>query len=144
MLIFQFPLWWFGLPAILKGWVDRIFAMDRIYGGGRWFDEGYCKGKRAMLSLTTGGGPGPFSEGEITGDINTHFNSINYGIFRFVGFDVLPPFVAWAPARIGEARQKDNIEQYVERVLAIPETEPIACRPLSDYDPRTLRLKTDE
>ena len=60
------------------------------------------------------------------------------------GFDVLPPFVAWAPARIGEARQKDNIEQYVERVLAIPETEPIACRPLSDYDPRTLRLKTDE
>ncbi|MED5357468.1 MAG: NAD(P)H-dependent oxidoreductase [Pseudomonadota bacterium] len=35
MLIFQFPLWWFGLPAILKGWVDRIFAMDRLYGGGR-------------------------------------------------------------------------------------------------------------
>jgi NAD(P)H dehydrogenase (quinone) len=23
-LIFTFPLWWFGLPAILKGWVDRI------------------------------------------------------------------------------------------------------------------------
>jgi NAD(P)H dehydrogenase (quinone) len=23
VLIFQFPLWWFGLPAILKGWVDR-------------------------------------------------------------------------------------------------------------------------
>ena len=80
--------------------------MDRIYGGGRWFDEGYCEGKRAMLSLTTGGGPEPFSEGGITGEINTHFNSINYGIFRFVGFDVLPPFVAWAPARIGEARQK--------------------------------------
>ncbi|MBG04854.1 MAG: NADPH quinone oxidoreductase [Rhodospirillaceae bacterium] len=144
VLIFQFPLWWFGLPAILKGWVDRIFAMDRIYGGGYWFDEGYFKGKRAMLSLTTGGGPGPFSEGGITGDIHTHLNSINYGIFRFVGFDVLPPFIAWAPARIGEARRKDNIEQYVERVLAIPETEPIAYLPLSDYDPKTLRLKTDE
>ncbi len=26
LLIFQFPLWWFGLPAILKGWVDRVFA----------------------------------------------------------------------------------------------------------------------
>ena len=94
MLIFQFPLWSFSLLSILKGWVDRIFAMDRIYGGGRWFDEGYCKGKRAMLSLTKGGEPGPFSEGGITGDVNTHFNSINYGIFRFVGFDLLPPFVA--------------------------------------------------
>ncbi|TIU61547.1 MAG: flavodoxin family protein, partial [Mesorhizobium sp.] len=28
-LILQFPLWWFGLPAILKGWVDRVFASRR-------------------------------------------------------------------------------------------------------------------
>jgi NAD(P)H dehydrogenase (quinone) len=35
-LILQFPLWWFGLPAILKGWVDRVFASGgRIYGGGK-------------------------------------------------------------------------------------------------------------
>jgi len=26
-LIFQFPIWWLGLPAILKGWVDRVFAV---------------------------------------------------------------------------------------------------------------------
>ena len=26
LLVFSFPLWWFGLPAILKGWVDRVFA----------------------------------------------------------------------------------------------------------------------
>jgi NAD(P)H dehydrogenase (quinone) len=44
VLIFQFPIWWFGLPAILKGWVVRVFALDRIYGGGRWFDNGYFKG----------------------------------------------------------------------------------------------------
>ena len=34
VLIFQFPLWWLGLPAILKGWVDRVFAVGRAYGGG--------------------------------------------------------------------------------------------------------------
>ena len=86
--------------------------MDRIYGGGCWFDEGYFKGKRAMLSLTTGGGPGPFSEGGITGDIHTHLNSINYGIFRFVGFDVLPPFIAWAdtPALIAESVARQGAE----------------------------------
>ncbi|HEY3144719.1 MAG TPA: NAD(P)H-dependent oxidoreductase, partial [Dongiaceae bacterium] len=26
LMIWQFPLWWFGVPAILKGWVDRVFA----------------------------------------------------------------------------------------------------------------------
>ncbi len=50
-LIFQFPLWWFSLPAVLKGWVDRVFAMGKIYGGGKWYDNGIFKGKRAMLSL---------------------------------------------------------------------------------------------
>ena len=143
MLIFQFPLWWFGLPAILKGWVDRVFAMDRIYGGGRWFDNGYFRGKRAMLSLTTGGLPGPFSKTGIVGDIHAHLHPIQYGMLRFVGFDVLPPFIAWGPARADEARRKANIDSYVERVLSIPETDPIPYRPLSDYDPKTLRLRDE-
>jgi NAD(P)H dehydrogenase (quinone) len=25
-LILQFPLWWFTMPAILKGWIERVFA----------------------------------------------------------------------------------------------------------------------
>ena len=37
-LVLQFPLWWFSLPAVLKGWVDRVFAMGRIYGAGKWYD----------------------------------------------------------------------------------------------------------
>jgi NAD(P)H dehydrogenase (quinone) len=38
LLVFVFPLWWFGLPAILKGWVDRVFTYKRIYGAGRWYE----------------------------------------------------------------------------------------------------------
>jgi putative NADPH-quinone reductase len=26
-MIWQFPLWWFGLPAMVQGWLDRVFAM---------------------------------------------------------------------------------------------------------------------
>lgn len=25
-LVLVFPTWWFGMPAILKGWIDRVFA----------------------------------------------------------------------------------------------------------------------
>ncbi len=56
LLVFSFPLWWFGLPAILKGWVDRVFAYGRIYARGRWYDKGLGRGKRAMVLITTGGG----------------------------------------------------------------------------------------
>ncbi len=55
LMIWQFPLWWFGLPAVFKGWVDRVFAMGRIYGGGRLYEKGVLRGKRSMLSLSTGG-----------------------------------------------------------------------------------------
>src|SRR5258708_14999110 len=63
VLILQFPLWWFTMPAILKGWVDRVYAYGFAYGVGehsdkRWGDrygEGTLAGKRAMLVVTTGG-----------------------------------------------------------------------------------------
>jgi putative NADPH-quinone reductase len=48
LMIWQFPLWWFGLPGILKGWVDRVFAMGRTYGGERLYANGVFRGKRAM------------------------------------------------------------------------------------------------
>lgn len=40
LLILQFPLWWFSVPAIMKGWIDRVFVNGRIYGSGRRFDTG--------------------------------------------------------------------------------------------------------
>jgi NAD(P)H dehydrogenase (quinone) len=50
-------LWWFGLAAALKGWVDRVFAMGRTNGGGDIYEAGVSRGKRALLSLTTGAEP---------------------------------------------------------------------------------------
>ena len=59
-MLWQHPLWWFGLPAILKGWVDRCFAMGRTYGGGRLYDNGVfresgpcCRSRRAALPRRT-------------------------------------------------------------------------------------------
>jgi len=67
-LILQFPLWWFGLPAILKGWVDRVFASGgRIYGGGKWYDNGVFAGKRAMCSITIDAPPSLYSPNGLNG-----------------------------------------------------------------------------
>jgi NAD(P)H dehydrogenase (quinone) len=76
LMIWQFPLWWFGVPAILKGWVDRAFAFDRMYGRGRFYGNGKMRGKRAVLSQTTGSSasaylPNGFN-GEIAGILRPH------------------------------------------------------------------------
>ncbi|MBV6701630.1 NAD(P)H oxidoreductase [Kitasatospora aureofaciens] len=34
-LVVVFPVWWFGLPAILKGWIDRVWNYGFAYGRSR-------------------------------------------------------------------------------------------------------------
>jgi NAD(P)H dehydrogenase (quinone) len=141
VLIFQFPLWWFSVPAILKGWVDRVFAMGRIYGGGKWYDNGTFQGKKAMLSLTTGAPETRYSETGLNGFIDDLLFPIHHGIFHYVGFDVLPPFIAWAINRVSEEQRQHYLETYQQRLLSIDKTPAIAYPALADYD-ENFQLKS--
>src|SRR3546814_19564364 len=63
-LILQFPLWWFSMPAILKGWLERVYASGFAYGGGEHSDthwgasygEGAMAGKGNRLIDSAGRG----------------------------------------------------------------------------------------
>jgi len=142
VMIFQFPIWWFGLPAILKGWVDRVFAMGTIYGNGRWFDDGVFAGKRAMLSVTIGGAAPLYTERGIHGDIEQLLYPINHGILRFTGFDVLPSFLVHAPARMTHDERVAEIERYRRTLVRISDIEPIRYHSLRDYDERFVLRET--
>jgi putative NADPH-quinone reductase len=50
-VIFQYPFWWYNMPAILKHWFDKVFDFNFAYG-----PEGdKLKGKNFLLSFTIGG-----------------------------------------------------------------------------------------
>lgn len=100
LLMLHFPIWWLGMPAIMKGWVDRVFAAGVLYGGGRHFDRGVMRGKRAMCVVTTGGSATQFGPTGMYDDIEAVLYPIHRGILEFVGFEVLPPFTAYAPQRM--------------------------------------------
>jgi len=138
-LILQFPLWWLGLPAILKGWIDRVFAVGRAYGGGRWFDRGAFAGKRAMCALTVGGLPAAYSDQGLYGPIAPILYPINHGILGFTGFTVVEPFVVYGPSRMTDEQRKAYLVQYSERVVGL-ETAPILPGPkASDYEGFVLK-----
>lgn len=119
LMIWQFPLWWFGLPAILKGWVDRVFAMGRTYGGGRFYDTGVFRGKRAMLSLTTGAPAAAYQRGGFNGDIGAVLRPIHRGMLRFVGFDVLAPNIVFGPAHQTDTELNAALAAYAGRLRGI-------------------------
>ncbi len=128
LVIFQFPLWWFSLPAILKGWVDRVFAMGFSYGPAERFETGIFRGKRAMLAFTTGGPPASYGPTGKNGQLEVLLHHVHYGMFRFVGMDVLPPFIAYGAARVNDEQRAAYLEAYRKHLLCLQSMKPIELR----------------
>jgi NAD(P)H dehydrogenase (quinone) len=129
VVIFNFPLWWFSVPAILKGWVDRVFAMGFAYGGGKGvFENGVFKGKKGMLTITTGGPETAYGATGRNGDLDTILFHISHGMFHFTGMDVLPPFVAWSVARQTDEERTQLIENYKKHLRNIDTLTPITFK----------------
>jgi NAD(P)H dehydrogenase (quinone) len=104
-VILQFPLWWFGMPAILKGWVDRVFAYGLAYGykgaGNRYrYGDGGLKGKRALLSVTVGGPAEDYLARGINGPLEQLLFPITHGTLFFAGMEVLPTYAVHGTTRI--------------------------------------------
>lgn len=133
-LVFQFPLWWLGLPAILKGWVDRVLAVGRAYGGGRYFERGVYSGKRAMCSITVGGPAAAYSEVGVYGPMAATLYPIHHGILSFVGFSVVEPFVVHAPGRMTPEERAAAITQYGERLLLLQTLPTIPGPQIDQYE----------
>lgn len=139
-VIFQFPVWWFGMPAILKGWADRVFARGYAYLPGRKYDTGMFKGKLAMIAATTGTSADTYAPDGIDGDILTVLWPVHNGLLRYTGFDVLPPYVAYMPGREDEATRKRQLDGWRQRLETIDQTPRLFFHPAEDYGPNE-RLK---
>ena len=134
MLIFSFPIWWFGMPAILKGWVDRVFASVRIYGGEKIYETGLGSSqKRGLVLMTTGGGPDVYGGYGVNPPLSTILAPVQHGVFWFNGFLPLAPFVAWSPARITPEERTSYLATLDARLQAIASEPPQVLPPLADF-----------
>ncbi len=148
-VIFQFPLWWYSMPAILKGWVDRVYAYKFAYGvgvhqGEKWgerFGEGVLKGRKAMVVLTAGGRELHYSPRGVNGYLEDLLWPIQHGILFYPGMYPLPPFTAFEvnPRTAPEAFEQIKAA-YKERLLTLETTPVIQYRSQNggDYDGQQL------
>jgi len=151
MLVLQFPLWWFGMPAILKGWIDRVYAYGFAYGVGEhndthWGDrygEGTMAGKRAMLIVTAGGWEDHYSARGINGPIDDLLFPVTHGALYYPGFEVLPSFIAYRVDGLDVAGFEALAEKLRMRLRALDTTAPIPYRRQNagDYLIPSMKLK---
>ena len=141
-LVFHFPLWWFGPPAIMKGWLDRVLVQGFAFGvhgaDGRTlrYGEGGLSGKRAMVITSVGARESSFGPRGIHGHVSQVLWPLLHGTFWYTGMAAHEPFVVYGADRMTEDGYRECARELRERLCALPGAAPLSYRHESggDYD----------
>jgi NAD(P)H dehydrogenase (quinone) len=149
-LVLQFPLWWYATPAILKGWIDRVFAKGFAYGirdpadptRTLRYGDGPLRGKRAQVITTTGSPAAAMGPRGINGQLDQVLFPLLHGTLWYVGMEVLPPLAVHGADRLTASDYAEALDRVRERMTRLQEVEPLAYRHQNrgDYD-RDLVLR---
>jgi NAD(P)H dehydrogenase (quinone) len=121
LIIFQFPIFFTAMPAIMKGWIDRVLAPGFGFNPmtKSTYDTGLLKGKSAMLAFTTGASKEMYSEGGAHGDIHKHLESVTHCVFEYMGMKVLPSFIIYEASSMKREEGAEELERYRQRILEL-------------------------
>lgn len=105
-LLLVFPLRWWSMPAILKGWIDRVFATDFAYGAKD------LTGRIGMVCATAETKADRFT----STDGRNPLHHIERGMLKFCGFTVAPSFVAAEIYDLSYADRQQRLDDFEDWV----------------------------
>lgn len=110
MVTFIYPMWWTGFPAIMKGYIDRVFSYGYAYKSINGAIEGLLKGKKVYIYTSMGNDIARYDEANLT----EAFKKIHSDeIFGFCGMEVVDHQYF---EKITSA-SKQQIEKYIDDIL---------------------------
>lgn len=142
LLVLVFPIFWFSVPAQMKGWIDRVLLSGVFYGGKRIYDQGGMAGKRALVVASLGGRKHMFGPGSVHGELTGMLRHLLQGTLGYVGFSVLAPFFAYHAPYIDAEARAGILESLQEELQALEGRPSLRMPSLRDFD-ETLRPRWD-
>jgi NAD(P)H dehydrogenase (quinone) len=137
LIIFTFPLFWMSVPAILKGWIDRVFVSGLFYGGKRIYGKGGMSGKKALVCTTLGGRDYMFGDKALHGELygaSGMLRSVLQGSLGYVGMQVLEPFVAYHVPYISDESRKEILKNWQQALAELDKRAVMQMPKLHDFD----------
>ncbi|PEK36914.1 NAD(P)H dehydrogenase [Bacillus pseudomycoides] len=116
-ITFIYPVSWAGLPAILKGYVDRVFSHGFAYAYGENGIETLLSSKKGLLLSTMGNTKEAYTA---SGMFDAMKKTTDAGIFEFTGIETLDhTFYTSVPSVDDGARKQylEEVEEVVNRLL---------------------------
>ncbi|WP_432544655.1 NAD(P)H-dependent oxidoreductase [Kineococcus sp. SYSU DK002] len=146
LLVLQFPLWWYGPPAILKGWVDRVLTagfafgdLDPDLGVPRRYGDGGLVGRRALVVVTAGEDERSIGPRGISGDLESLLFPLTHGVLWYVGIETLDLHVVHDADTLGAEGVDREVDRLTGRLRTLDTEAVRPYRRLRDGDYRGTR-----
>jgi len=107
-LIFIYPTWWFERPALLKGWIDRVFLKGFAYDFGAKGVVGLLKQKKALIFTTTGGSEEDYKK---SGFHETLLKPMTLGTLQFCGIPQVEGKIFYAVPQVSDVIRKNMLAE---------------------------------
>ncbi|MEN3028436.1 MAG: NAD(P)H-dependent oxidoreductase [Aquificaceae bacterium] len=108
LLLFIYPIWWTGMPAILKGYIDRVFSYGFAYEEKGGELVGLLSDKRAVVINTLGASALDYGPSGMEDCLR---KTTDTGIFKFCGIEVVEHIFLYAVPYVSEEERKNMLNQ---------------------------------
>ncbi len=117
LMVWLHPIHWYGMPPLMKLWLDEVFSFGWAYGPG----GDALRGRDLWLALSTGGPEHSYrSDG---------YNRYFFDAFlppydqtaALAGMRFLPPLVLHGAHRVDDATIVAHAQLFVDRLLSYPD-----------------------
>lgn len=115
VVVWQHPLYWYSVPALLKHWFDKVLANGFAYGDGGTA----LRGKRCLWVTTAGGDDDAYSTRGMHAYPFAAFVPPIEQTARFCGMDWEEPFVVKSSHRASAHELRTLGERYLRRLAAL-------------------------
>lgn len=141
-VVVSFPLWWYGMPAILKGWFDRVFTngfafgVHDEHGRVRKYGDGGLTGRTLLVVVTAGDRAAALAPRGVSGAIDHVLWPLLHGTAFYTGMRVLTPHLVASADRLDRSaylQEERRLSDRLDRMTAGPEIEYRSLRG-GDYD----------
>lgn len=114
-VVFQFPLYWYSTPPLLKAWQDEVLLWNFAFGP----NGGLMKGRKFMVAVTAGGKESDFRSGEKHGYTLSEFLIPLEHTMRYCGYDVVPHFSMYEANKTTEAALSEKALEYISKIESL-------------------------